>query len=408
MRKQRIIFIGYWGIRDGLTKATILPWLKVMQESEAVEQVVFCSIEREGNLSSGEVLPTEYSKVRHHPFFPDVNGIALLTKISDFLKFPKAIASLASETKATALFSHGAPAGALAYRVWKKTGLPFYVSSFEPHANYMLESRVWKKHGLKYNFQKYWERQQENYASGLMPVSEKYRQALLKRGLSPDKVVTVPSPVAVATFKYSPEMRIATRVELGWEENLIGIYIGKYGGLYLESEAFEIYAQCFKLIPDFRLIILTPGKADEVYTYLSAQSINPAHVLVKSVAYEEVPRYLSAADFAFATYKPGPSKIATSPVKVGEYWANGLPVLLTEGVGDESDIMMQEGGGGALFTPGKQDSLKKAIHQILSTLKEPQHRSHIPQLVKKYRPANCMNEAFLHFFASNKRGEGKV
>lgn len=407
MRKQRIIFIGYWSIHDGLTKATILPWLKVMQESEAVEQVVFCSIEREGNLSSGEVLPTEYSKVRHHPLFPYENGVELLTKISDFVKFPKAIAALASETKATALFAHGSPAGALAYKVWKKTGLPFYVSSFEPHADYMFESGVWKKAGLKYNFQKYWERQQEKYASGLIPVSEKYRQELLKRVLPPDKVVTVPSPVAVATFKYSPEMRVATRAELGWEANLIGIYVGKYGGLYLEGEAFEVYAQCFKLIPDFRLIILTPDKIENIYTYLSAQSINPAHVLIKSVAHEEVPHYLSVSDFAFATYKPGPSKIAISPVKMGEYWANGLPVLLTEGVGDESDIMMQEGGG-ALFTPGKQGSLKKALLQILSILKKPSHREQIPHLVEKYRPENKMKDAFAHFFGSDKRGEGKV
>ena len=407
MSRHRIIFIGYWSISDNLTKATILPWLKVMQESEQVDKVVLCTVERENVVPVPEAFLKNLSKIRHQPLYSDKKSLALFTKISDFMRFPRVIAKLAVEVHTTVIFGHGAPSGAIAYKVWKKTGLPFYVSLYEPHAAYMAESGVWKRHGLKYNFQWYWESQQEKYASGLFPVSEKYRLKLLKRGVRSERVVTVPCIVEPDVFKYDARARAALRAKLGWEGNLIGIYVGKFGGLYLKEDAIRIYAQCSKLIPDFRLIILTPDPINEIYTCLSSQSINPEHVLVKNVPREEVPNYLSASDFAFATYKPGPAKIAISPVKVGEYWASGLPVLLTEGVGDESDIIKQEGGG-AVFNPKQNSSIQEAILQVIGILQNPQHRLQIPQLILKYRPASKMKEAFEHFFGTGSNAENRI
>ena len=397
MEKLRIIFIGYWSITDGLTKATILPWLKIMQESHFVEQVILCTIERDATKPTTANPVAEFTKVDHVALYPTNKKYPLLTKISDFVQFPREIISIAKKQKTTTVFAHGAPAGALAYKVWKSLKLPFYVSSFEPHAAYMAESGVWHRRGLKYTFQRYWEGQQLKYASGLIPVSEKYRQKLLHLGVKASKVKTVLSPVQLNVFSFNKADRVNLRTNLGWQNNMIGIYAGKYGGLYFQQEAFRIYAQCFHLIPSFRLIILTPQPEEEIHAMLAAQNIDREHVLVKQVPHGEVPAYLSAADFAFATYKPGPSKKYLSPVKIGEYWANGLPVMLTEGVGDDSDIINNEGGG-ALFNLEQEGSVEQAIRQILSILKDPQHRQEIPKLAQKYRSPDRLREAFEYFF----------
>ncbi|GAB3197953.1 glycosyltransferase involved in cell wall biosynthesis [Pontibacter aydingkolensis] len=396
MKKLRIVFIGYWSINDGLTIATILPWLGVMQASNAVEEIILCTIERDSTQVKSINTVASLSKVEHQPLYPLKSKYPLLTKISDFVQFPREISEVAAKYKATTLFAHGAPAGALAYKVWKQVKLPFYVSSFEPHASYMAESEVWSRTGLKYNFQKYWEAQQLKFASGLIPVSENYRKHLISKGVAGSKIKTVSSPVQAEHFVFDAGQRGSIREKLNWQNNLIGLYTGKYGGLYYQNEAFEIYATCFKMIPSFRLIILTPHPKDEIYTLLKAQNINLEHVLVKQVPHTKVPLYLSAADFAFATYKPGPSKKYLSPVKIGEYWANGLPVLLTEGIGDDSDIIMNEGGG-ALFDMEQEGSLQQAIRQILEIIKDPQHRQKIPKLALKYRSPDKLREAFEYF-----------
>ncbi|HEY4651975.1 MAG TPA: hypothetical protein VIG72_11210, partial [Pontibacter sp.] len=106
----------------------------------------------------------------------------------------------------------------------------------------------------------------------------------------------------------------------------------------------------------------------------------------------------------FATIKPYPSARYCSPVKIGEYWASGLPVLLTEGVGDDSDIIKNEGGG-ALFNLQEPESVKRAIWQIQAILQDPTHRQEIPKLAIKYRSPDKIREAYEYFFNQLQQGQ---
>lgn len=404
MEKLRIVFIGYWGVEEGLTVSTILPWLRIMQAAEEVEQVTFCTIERNSVPSGANNNLPALLKIKHVPLYSVSRGAVLATKISDFVQFPREISHLVQQHKANLLFAHGAPAGALAYKVWKTNRLPFYVSSFEPHADYMLESGVWNKRGLKYLFQKYWERKQILHASGLIPVAETYRQSLLQKGVPAHKVKVVPSPVRLQEFAFNPALRAKVRDRLHLQNAIVGIYAGKYGDMYYREEAFCIYQKCFDVIDDFRLIILSPQPKEEILQLLREKDIDSSKVYVTSVLHHEVPAYLSASDFAFATYRASLSKKYLSPVKVGEYWANGLPVLLTEGVGDDSEIIKGEGGG-ALFNLEEDKSVEKAIAKVIRVVKEPNHRKQIYKLAEKYRSEDKMQEAFDYFFGKEQGGQ---
>ncbi|NEM98262.1 glycosyltransferase [Pontibacter burrus] len=288
-------------------------------------------------------------------------------------------------------------AGALAFKVWENIKVPFYVSLFEPHAEYMLESGVWSKFSLKYNLQKRWQELQKKHASGVMPVANNYKQTLLAEGIAVEKIRVVPCVADNLAFAFDPEKRAEARKQLNWQSATIGVYVGKYGGLYYDDEAFEVYRKCFELIPDFRLLILSPQAKEEIQQQLQKHKIDPKKTYIASVPHGQVPDYLTASDFAFATYKPGPSKKYLSPVKIGEYWANGLPVLLTEGIGDESDIIKKEGGG-ALFNLSTPGSLENAIEKIKAIVQDPTHRQEIPKLALKYRSVEMLRKAYDYFF----------
>ncbi|NDK55124.1 glycosyltransferase family 4 protein [Pontibacter sp. BT213] len=331
---------------------------------------------------------------------PNYN-IRLLNQIGEFRKGVKFLRTVLKHEKIDLLIAHGAPAGAMASKALKGSNIPYLVTLFEPHADYMLESGVWCKLGLKYIMQRQWEKLQKDNAAGLMPVTEGYKQRLLSEGLNVNKIAVAPCSVEVTSFRFDLELRTDVRRALGWEFMTIGIYVGKYGGLYYSDEAFQIYRQCFEHIADFRLIILSPQPKEEILRQLQYYSIDLSKVYISAVGHTEVPAYLSAADFAFATYKQGPSKRYLSPVKIGEYWANGLPVLLTESVGDESDIIKKEGGG-ALFNLKQKGSVAQAIQQIQAILKDPIHRQEIPKLAAKYRSPEKIREAYEYFFNQQK------
>ncbi|MDX5421199.1 MAG: glycosyltransferase [Hymenobacteraceae bacterium] len=205
-------------------------------------------------------------------------------------------------------------------------------------------------------------------------------------------------------FRYDSISRNRLRKQLSWTNQIIGIYVGKFGGLYYEREAFMLFKRCFRSFSQFRLIILSPQEHEGVKEKFQEVELGSDQVLIATVSQNQVPDYLSAADFAFATYKPGAFKRFLSPVKIGEYWANGLPVLLTEGVGDDSDIIKNEGGG-ALFNLNEEGSVERALKKIQEILKDPAHRQDIPKLAEKYRSPDRIREAYEYFFDQQREGQ---
>ncbi|MCC9168861.1 glycosyltransferase [Pontibacter harenae] len=393
---KHVLFVCYWSIADGLTVSTVFPSLVQLEALSSVSKVYLVTIER-GDFALEGALVTLPPKGVHSPFMVKGNS-KTYRYVQEFLLLPRNLEKLVIREKINFIIARGAPAGTVAHVVSKKCNVPYYVESYEPHADYMADSGVWSRTGLKYIYQKKQERKQNVMAAGLMPVAESFKQQLISEGVPASKIVTVPCVADPDFFQFNRYERERIRENLRvFRTTTVGVYVGKYGGLYMEDETFRIYKKCFALIPDFKLIILSPNSKEYIQKKLLQHSIEQSKVYVAAVPHHEVPAYLSAADFAFATYKPGPSKKYLSPVKIGEYWANGLPVLLTEGVGDDSDIIKNEGGG-AVFNLTEEGSLEKALDKIQQILKDTNHRQEIPNLARKYRSPDKIKEAYEYFF----------
>ncbi|GAB2958308.1 hypothetical protein GCM10027048_26550 [Hymenobacter coalescens] len=399
---MRILFLSYWGLNDGLTTSTVFPHLRLLLARPDVAAIRLVTIERGAEAQADLRLPAEFNDPRltFEPLRSRPAGNVILNKIEDFTRFPKELVAQALAFKPDFLLARGAPAGALAYLVWQRTKLPFYVESFEPHADYMLESGVWKRYDPRYLFQRYWEKRQKQLASGLMPVAENYRQQLIREGVPAAKIVTVPCSVDAPAFAYDPVARQQVRQQLGFTDPaaVVGIYVGKFGDIYYDEEAFALFRSAADFFgPQFRLIVLTPQPEDEVRRKLAAVGLGPERVFVTKAPHHLVPQYLSAADFAFATIRPAPCRLFCSAIKVGEYWASGLPVLLSPGVGDDSAIVEQEQGG-AVFDLSRPDSVPAALERMRTLLAQPEHRRAIRELALRYRSVARAREAYEAFF----------
>ncbi|MBD2721801.1 glycosyltransferase [Hymenobacter armeniacus] len=395
---MRILFIGYWSLHEPLTISTIFPHLRLLQERDDVEHITLTTVER-GVETQADLtlrLPFPNTKISFRPLLSREHKILLLNKVDDFVRFPRELAALAKAEGSTVLLARGAPAGALAYLAARRCGLPFYVESFEPHAEYMRNGGVWKPYDPRYLVQVYMEQQQKKNALGLMPVAEAHRRLLIAEGVPARQLVTVPCSVNMATFGFDAARRVRQRQALEYgNDAVVGIYVGKFGGIYYEDEAFDIFAQAAAHFgAAFRLIVLTAHPAAGVEARLAAAGLNPAHCLVKRAPHAEVPDYLAAADFAFLLSRPTPG---LSPIKVGEYWASGLPILLAEGVGDDSGIVEREGGG-ATFDLTQPESVKAALVRIEGLLQQTNHRADATALAVRHRSPERAREAYQQFF----------
>lgn len=358
---MNLMYIGYWGAEDTLTASTIVPHLKVLSSFDCVRQVVFCSVER-----GGPVKEFSMPKIRHVPLYSTTRGNVVLTKISDYFSLYTSLKRICKEQAIDLVICRSAMAGAFGHRLAKAFNVPYIVESFEPHADYMVESDVWRWYDIRTIVERHHEARQKKSAACLFPVSRHYREKLILEGIKDERLHVLPCTVDVEKFKFSEKKRMTIRNRHHIPPTSItGIYVGKFGGIYYWQEAFALFRRAFDFFGEtFRLIILTSHNRREVEKQLEEQRIPVTRVITSSVPHDLVNEYLSASDFAFCCIRPSPSRKYCSPIKNGEYWANGLPILIERGIGDDSAIVEAEGGG--VILEGDVEKALDSIQQMLS------------------------------------------
>jgi glycosyltransferase involved in cell wall biosynthesis len=61
-------------------------------------------------------------------------------------------------------------------------------------------------------------------------------------------------------------------------------------------------------------------------------------VVMEEVPHAQVPKMINAADAGILLREQHPVNVVSSPTKFGEYLAAGIPVILTDGIGDYSEL----------------------------------------------------------------------
>jgi glycosyltransferase involved in cell wall biosynthesis len=133
-------------------------------------------------------------------------------------------------------------------------------------------------------------------------------------------------------FAFRSEARVRVRRELGLRDETMAVYSGSLGSWYLPDRMLEFVAASRDEMPDLHFLILTPQR--EIAERAAEKQGLTNRVRVRAVSPAEVPDYLSAADFGVSFIAPSPSKVASSPTKLAEYLACGLPAVLNTRVGD--------------------------------------------------------------------------
>lgn len=390
--KRTLLFLDYWSLHEPLTQATVLPTLRMVLEERSADRIVLVTVERGPRAVS---TPAALGQgIVHRPLVAGRAWPRALARAWDVLNMVPRVAAIAREEHVTNLMARGVVAGGLAHFVHYRTGIPFAVDYVEPHNEYMTDVGEWTRGGALDRGLGWLIKAQLRSARFGVTVTNNYLERLVAMGVPRAKLLNAPCPVDPIRMRFDPAQRTALRAHHGWGGALIGVYAGKFGGLYHEEHAFRAFANAQRHAGEgYVTIILTPHPEEEVREGLRAAGYVGERVLVRYAEHHEVPAYLSAADFAFAPYRATPSSACISPMKLGEYWANGLPVLLSRGVGDDSAIIEREPFAGALFDPLGAD-LVSGMDRIRNILTMPQQRMRTAELADRYRSMEFTRQAY--------------
>jgi glycosyltransferase involved in cell wall biosynthesis len=203
----------------------------------------------------------------------------------------------------------------------------------------------WKRESLRYRVLKRYERSLLGSASGIVVLTHALRRYLRAESRVPEAtpVQVIPCCVDTDRFRIDPEARARTRAALRLERRAVAVYSGTLGSWYMAKEMTTFVAALRRLRNDLAWLVLTHADPSELTDLARAQGIGPDDLVVRRAPPGEMPALLAAGDLGLSFIRPCFSKKGSSPTKVAEYLAAGLPVVMNDGVGDVSELATTEG-----------------------------------------------------------------
>ena len=231
----------------------------------------------------------------------------------------------------------------------------------------------WKRGGLPYRLTLWVQSVAIRRADAMVMLTEAVRRQLFGAGADGVARSVIPCCADLASFNGGAGDAAAVRAELDAGERPILIYVGKFTGWYLEREMVEFFAAARELVPDLLFVVLTQSDRAIIEREFARLGIRSADYRLTRVEQREVGRYLMAAQLGLSFVRPCPSKVSSSPTKIGEYLAAGLPVISTAGIGDVDELLTGSDVG-VLVRSFTEESYRAAAREAAELSEDPETR----------------------------------
>jgi glycosyltransferase involved in cell wall biosynthesis len=147
-------------------------------------------------------------------------------------------------------------------------------------------------------------------------------------------------------------------------------YVGAVGAWDVFDEVARCFLELLAQKPDARLVVINRGGHDYIGRALDRWKVPRERTAVRSAEYAAVPREMQAMDAGIFFYKPGFSRAATAPTKLGEFLACGLPCLCNGNVGDVESILEPERVG-VVINEWSDRARRSAVKRLVELAEDP-------------------------------------
>lgn len=232
----------------------------------------------------------------------------------------------------------------------------------------------WTRAGVKFRLTKATERVLFRRADALILLTEAIKTDLVKTDPilleRTNDIEVIPCCVPVERFAHNADERRVERQRRNWSGRVVLAYVGKLGTWYLVEEMARFFSVARQEDSRFFFQVLTQSEPSTMRRALEDAGVPSGTFNIERVEPEDVPRVLCAADAGISFIRSCYSKRSSSPTKVAEYLAAGLPVVSTRGIGD-CDVILARPNLGITVERLDEAEYRRAIQGLLRLLDDP-------------------------------------
>lgn len=220
----------------------------------------------------------------------------------------------------------------------------------------------WNRNSIKTHIFKWLERKLSLAADAIVVVSEnfKYYLATAYSKNIADKLVVVPNRTKIqdSRIDYTYKMKINPPIL---------VYSGSAAKWQSLDELVIVLRAALEIFKDIKILFLTYN-IQEFKTVFTLSDELTKYVTFKKVSQDEVFGELSKCNIGILIRHNDIINNVSSPLKFAEYLSAGLPVLISEGVGDTENIVKNNKIGAVI----KNGDYIKALSELKNLLNDPQ------------------------------------
>jgi len=184
---------------------------------------------------------------------------------------------------------------------------------------------------------KYWKKQENklyNISKKIVVVSDVYKDE--KLSMFNDKVEIIPNNVFIASNSAYNNFKYTYRKQKNILNKIVFCYLGSFNYAWNKIETYiKFFESNLYLLDNIHFYIITQNK-EVVKDILKTSHVLTGKYTLESVKSEDVPEYLSVADIGLQLMAHQDSRIG---IKVVEYLAAGLPVIVNQNVRGAASII---------------------------------------------------------------------
>lgn len=397
---KNILVLTYWSFKDALIQTYTLPYVEIIRKKIhpdakifllTLEQDFFKMTDQEWSIEKNKYEKQNIVLIR---FKYDHFGIKMIFRICALLF---SLIKLIRKEKISTIHSWCMSAGALGYFLSIPTNKPLIIDSYEPHSEAMVENGTWEKGSFKFKLLFWLEKKLSQKSDTVIALTKGMQSyAKTKYNATFNHYFVKPAMVNLDKFNWTQERYEALRLEKNLTDKIVCIYAGKLGGIYLEEEVFDFFKVAHNHWGDrLKVLLLTDKNKNEVDNFIKHKTIPKDCIDTLFVNHKEIQNYFQMADFAINPVKPVPSKRYCTSIKDGEYWAMGLPIVITKNISDDSEIIHNEDIGYVLqeLTNEEYKQACKKIDRILEQNIADLHQN-ITSIAHRYRSFNIAEDIY--------------
>lgn len=369
IKKNNLLVITYWSFENALIQTYTLPYIRQIKKYLSKDSKIYLFTLAQTSYSNEKIakqlsdlkslgIEVIYFKYHRFSFWMSIKMAFLVIYLCFF--------SLIKRIKT--IHAWCTPGGAIGYLVSVITQKELVLDSFETHAEVMLESKTWRPNSLAFKILFKLEKLQLKRAREVICASANMINHSKKvYGITKPRYFVKPACVDLNLFDRTkiPDL---DKESLGLKK-IVCTYAGKFGDMYLEQEVFDLLAVAHVYWKgNFSALLLTNLSDEKINEFCLKSSLPREVVINRFVPFNEVPKYMKLGTFGICPVKPIPSRAFGTPIKNGEYWALGLPVIITKNISIDSHLIKSLNMGYVLEDLNKEEYLKSVqkINELLN------------------------------------------